>query len=312
MSYRKFFIIMLVSTIGLTGCGTKQTQDTKTPDKAQVGVIDMNKAVKAHPKYNQLMELGKQADTLAAQLEAQQLALTQAQTFQFNSNMPHSDMAELNKASEQEFSAKMSAKQAELNGKIGTKVDAIRRTLSDEMNAYNDQIEKQYQTPIFNLQLKLKTVQLTKEETASIQAELEKIQDQRSAAISAKQAELAARMDELMAPEKAALEQQLAAYAKELNQEISKQAEAKQAEFAARGNEQKRAAAQTDLSSEIPQQLNSKQQEIEALQKSMIANIKDKTAKIALEKGYEAVLTNVAVNVSAADITDTVIAECNK
>lgn len=304
---------MLIASIGIAGCGTKQTQDTKAPDKAQVGIIDMNKAVKAHPKYSQLMELGKQADTLAARIEAQQLAARQSQSFQSNFNMPNSDMSELNKASEQEYNAKMSAKQNELNEKVGAKVDAIRRTLSNEMNAYNDQLDKEYQPQIFNLQLKLKTVQMTKEETASIQAELDKIQAQRSAAMTAKQAELTARMDGLIAPEKAALEQQLAAYAKNLNEEISKQVGTKQAELAARGNEQNRAAAQTDQAiSEASQQLNSKRQDIEALQGFIIESIKDKTAKIAAEKGYEAVLTNITVNVSAADITDAVIAECNK
>ena len=303
---------MLVSAIGIAGCGTKQT-DTKAPDKAQIGIIDMTKAVKAHPKYSQLAELKKQADTLAAQLEAQQLATRQAQTFQSSPNMLQQDMTELSKVSQQEFNAKMSAKQEELNGRIGTKVDAIRRTLSDEMNAYNAQIEKEYQPQVFNLQLKLRTVQMTKEEAASIQAELDKLQAQRSAALSTKQAELAARMDQLTAPEQAALEQQLAAYAKELGDEISKQAGAKQAELAARGSEQNKTAAPLDqTSSGLPQQLNSKRQEIEALQGFIIAHIKEQTAKIALGSGYEAVLTNVKVNVSGVDITDAVIAECNK
>ncbi|MBC8016542.1 MAG: OmpH family outer membrane protein [Sporomusaceae bacterium] len=309
MSYRIFFIIMLVSAIGIAGCSTKQP-DTKAPDRAQIGIVNMNKAVKAHPKHSQLAELSKQADTLAAQLEAQQFAIQQAQAFQPGSNMLQTQMTELSKASEQEFNAKMSVKQDELNMRISTKVDAIRRTLSDEMKTYNDQIEKEYQPQIFNLQLKLKTLQMTKEEAASIQAELDNLQAKRSAALAAKQAELAARMDELTAPERAASEQQLAAYAKELGDEISRQAGAKQAELAARGNEQNNTAGQT--SGELPQQLNSKRQEIEALQRFIIGNIKDKTAKIAVEKGYEAVLTNVAVNVSAVDITDAVIAEFNK
>jgi len=55
-----------------------------------------------------------------------------------------------------------------------------------------------------------------------------------------------------------------------------------------------------------------KKQEIAALQDLIIVNITEKTAKIAAESGYEAVLTNVTVNVSAVDITTQVIAECNK
>ncbi|MBP2627219.1 MAG: outer rane chaperone Skp (OmpH) [Firmicutes bacterium] len=305
---------MLVFALFTAGCGTKQAQDTKAPGP-QVGIIDMNKAIKSHPKYNQLMVLGQQADTLAAQLEAQQLANQQSAATQGGSipDMSQNQMAELNKAFEQEFNAKMSAKQEELNPKITAKADTIRRLLSDEMNAYNDQLDKEYQPQIFNLQLKLKTVQLAKEEAAVLQAELEKIQTQRSEALAAKQAQLAARMDELLAPEKAAVEQQLAAYAKQLNEEISKQAAAKQAEIVARNNEQQIPAAQVEQApSQIQEQLAMKHQEIQALQGYIIANITEKTAKVAAESGFEAVLTNVAVNISAVDITTQVIAECNK
>ena len=51
---------------------------------------------------------------------------------------------------------------------------------------------------------------------------------------------------------------------------------------------------------------------MQALQDSIIENIKDKTGKVAVDRGFEAVLTNALVNVSGVDITDAVIAECNK
>lgn len=303
---------MLVFALFIAGCGTKQAVDTKAP-APKVGIIDMNKAVKGHPKYNQLMSLGQQADTMAAQLEAQQLASARGTSDTSISGMSQNQMTELNKGFEQEFSAKMSAKQEELNPRIVARADAIQRALSDEMQTYSDQLDKEYQPQIFNLQLKLKTVQLAKEEATVLQAELEKIQAQRSEALSAKQRQLAARMDELLAPEKAKVEEQLAAYAKELNEEISKKAAVKQTEIVARGNEQQMSAAQTDqASSSIQKQLAMKQQEIQALQGSIIANITEKTAKVATEGGIEAVLINVAVNVSAVDITTQVIAECNK
>ena len=55
-----------------------------------------------------------------------------------------------------------------------------------------------------------------------------------------------------------------------------------------------------------------KQKEFEALQGFIITNITEKTAKVATEANYDAVLTNVTVNVSAVDVTAKVIAECNK
>jgi len=304
---------MLVFALFIAGCGTKKVEDTKTPVAPQVGIIDMNKAVKGHPKYNQLMTLGQQADTMAAQLEAQQIAVARQASVQAIPDVSQNQLTELNKASEQEFSAKMSAKQDELSPQISAKADAVRRTLSDEMSAYTAQLDKEYQPQLFNLQLKLKTVQLTKEETAVLQTELEKIQTLRSDALAAKHAALAAKMDELMAPEKAAVDQELAAYAKQINDEISNKATTLQSEMIARGNEQHMPVTQMDQATgQMQEQLAMKKQEIQALQESIIANITDKTATVAIAGGFETVLTNVAVNVSAVDITTQVITECNK
>lgn len=305
--------MMLVLALFIAGCGTKQTQETKV-QTPQVGIIDMTKAIKGHPKYNQLMDLKKQADTMASQLEAEQLAAAQqAQSTQLSPKVSQSEMDELNKIFEQEFNAKMSAKQEELSPRISAKADAVRRTLSAEMDAYNDEIEKEYDPQIFNLQLKLKTVQLSKEETAAMQTDLEKLQAKRSEVLTAKQKELVLRMDELVSPEKKAVEEELAAYAKVLNEDLGKQAAAKQAEIIARSHEQQPTSVQSNqVASQLQQQLIMKQKEFAALQEFIITNITEKTAKVATEGNYDTVLTNVAVNVSAVDITTKVITECNK
>ena len=307
--------MMLMVALFTAGCGAKQTQDTKeqTP---QVGIIDVTKAIKGHPKYNQLMDLTKQANTLAGQLEAEQQAVArQDQSVQLNPEAPQRELEELSKVFEQEFNAKMSAKKDELSPRINAKADAARRTLSAEMDAYTEQIEKEYNPQIFNLQLKIKTVELSKEEMAALQTDLEKLQAQRSQALAAKQQQLMLRMDELVAPEKNAVEEELAAYAKELNAELGQQGAARQAEIMARNsnNLQSPLAPQANqVSSELQQQLIMKQKEIEALQGAILANIREKTAVVATEGKYHAVITNVAVNVNAADITAKVIAECNK
>lgn len=309
---------MLVFTLFIAGCGTKQAQDdTAAPAPPQVGIMDMNKVVKAHPKYNELMTLGQQVDTIAGQLEAQQEA-TARRIIPGASTSPdisEQQVAELNKASEQEFSTKMSAKQDQLNPQLAAKAEVIRQTLNDELKTYNDQVDKEYEPQIFNLQLKLKTMQLTKEETAALQADVAKIQTQRSAALQAKRDALAGRMDELMAPEKAAVQQQLATYAKQLNEEISKEAAGKQAELASSTPEQPipTPGPQADPAiSQIQEQLATKKQEFAALQALIIKDITEKAASVATTNGFDAVLINVDVNVSAVDITTQVIAECNK
>jgi Skp family chaperone for outer membrane proteins len=299
-------LMMLVA-----GCGTKQVQDTKEP-QTQVGVVDIKKAVQSHPKYNQLLSLEQEARTIAAQAEAQQAAMAQkAQEALVLPEASQGELAEMNKAFQQEFTDKMSVKEKEINTRLAAKENAIHQTLTGELKTYADALDKEYQPQIFNLQLKLKTVQLTKEEAASLQEQLQSLQTQYSDKMSQKQNQLSAQMNEKMAPDKAAAAQELEAYSKLVNEEISKLASAKQAEIAAR-NVKTLPMTSNQATDTIGQQLAMKQQEIQALQNSIIQDIKDKTGKIAIESGFEAVLTNVVINVSGVDITDAVIAECNK
>lgn len=301
-------LMMLVA-----GCGTKQVQDTKEP-QTQVGVVDIKKAVQSHPKYNQLLSLEQEARKIAAQDQAQQAAMVQKA--QENLVLPEGsqgDLAELNKIFQQEFTEKMSVKEKEINARLAAKENVIHQTLSDELKIYADGLDKEYQPQIFNLQLKLKTVQLTKEEAASLQEQLEKLQTQYADKMSDKQKQLAVQMTEKMAPDKVAAEQELEAYSKLVNEEISKKASAKQAEIAARNMPNlPMPAANSQVPDTFGQQLMMKQQEIQALQNSIIQDVKDKAGKIAIESGFEAVLTNVVMNVSGVDITDAVIKECNK
>lgn len=303
---------MLMLPIFVAGCGTKQTSDTK-PTTPQVGIIDMGKAVENHPKYSEFLELGKQSDEIVAQLKTEQpAAASQVKMSQMNSDIPDQELNELSKALDQQFNAKMAAKQEELSPRLSKKADSIRLTLSEELSAYNNQIDKEYQPQIFNLELKLTTVQLTKEEGTLVQGQLEELRSKRSSAMNLKSEQLVGRMAEMMAPEKAAVEQELATYAKELHEELSKQFGIKQTEMTARNNEQQITTPQEQPINEKQEQLRMKQQEIEALQQFIIEDIREKTAKAAVENGFEVIVANVVVNVNAIDITSIVIAECNK
>jgi len=55
-----------------------------------------------------------------------------------------------------------------------------------------------------------------------------------------------------------------------------------------------------------------KQQEINVLEEYILNDIRDKAAKVAVERRLAAVLTGYKVNVSAVDITDPVIAAFKK
>lgn len=306
---------MLVFMMLVAGCGIKKVQDAKEPPQPQIGIVDMEKAVKSHPKYNQLLSLEQEVRSLAAQEQARQAVLHQ-ETQEGGVMTPHSssdELTELSKGFQQEFTENMEIKQQEINARLAEKEKVSHAELAQELQAYGEQLEKEYQPQIFNLQLKLKTIQLSKEEAASIQQQLEDLQRQHAEKIADKQKELSARMTEKMAPEKKAADQEMESYSKQLNEQIAKKAAAKQAEIAARN------AGQTALqvtpqpvNGTSSQQLVMKQQEAQVLQDAIFQDIKDKTGKVAVASGLDAVLTNVAVNVNAVDITALVITECNK
>lgn len=313
MSNHKFLIMILALMMLVAGCSTKKVQDTKEPQPL-VGIVDMKKAVQSHPKYKQVLALEEEVRSISAQAQAQQAAMAQSAQKTLNlSETSQGDLAELNKTFQQEFTEKMSLKEKEVNTRIAAKENSIHQTLSDEFKVYTDEIDKEYQPQIFNLQLKLKTVQLAKEEAASLQGQLETLQTQRAEKIAEKQKQLNGQMTEKMAPDKAAAQQELEAYSKQVNQEISQKAAAKQEEIAARNMQTLSLPGNTaQESGNGQQQAMMKQQELKALQDSIIQDINDKTGKVAIESGLEAVLTNVTVNVSGVDITAAVIAECNK
>jgi len=313
-------VILMVSVAFFTaGCFSKPTKDTNAPASGPVGVIDMDAAIKAHPKYQQLKTLQQQYSTLAAQADAAKQAQSAARSGNGSAVLPQSgpvsDDAALNAAMQQEFSEKMAAKQAELKQSLAAKADRVQRDLSAEFKAYSEQVDQEYQPQIFSIQLKLKTVQLSKEEMAALQAELEKLQNARSEKLAAKEQELKARMDKIMAPEQEAVEQQLNAYAGQLNAEMSQKAAAKSAEITARNITPATGSMMlpdSGLRSDLEEQLAMKRQEISVLKEFIIQDIRDKVAKVAAERRLDTVLTNIQVNVSAMDITDAVIAEFKK
>lgn len=291
------------------GCGNKNAPDTKAPVLPRIGIIDMQKAVEGHPKYNQVTILQQEYDLLAAKLE-RELRQSADTTLLSDFSQPGQAMEQVNRALEQEFNSKMAAKQNEVNEILTAKAQGFQQQLSDEFKAYSEQVDAEYNPQIFNLQLKMKTVQITQEEGAALQSQMEKLQQERAEKLNRKHQELAGRMEQLMAPEKAAAEKTMNAYAQEVQTLLSQKATEKGAELSKRQNPLP--VPDGSLSTQAQQQLTAKRQEIEALQQYIVENIRTQTGKVAVAKGLDAVITKVLVNVSAVDITDEVIAQCNK
>ena len=292
-------------TLVAAGCGAKPAPEVK-PVTPSVGVMNIQKAMQAHPKFASYQELNRQYNTLAAQAQAQQ---TQS-GYALQSTASETAIQGINESLNQEFNAKMADKQNIINTRLTQKAKDLNRELSAQFDQYKQEIDQTYNPQIFSLQLKLKTIQLTKEEMEALQKQLEQLQGERAAKLAAKEKEIEDRMQVAMAPEKATAEQELNAYATQLNASLQQQGAAKKAEIAGRlqsGQDQP-----TGARSELEQQAMLKGQEVKALQQAMIKEIEDKTAKIASERKLEAVFGVYSVNVTAVDITDAVIAEFKK
>ena len=113
-----------------------------------------------------------------------------------------------------------------------------------------------------------------------------------------------------MAPERATAEQELSAYAAELQASLGQQGAAKSAELAGRLSNP--GQAPSNVRSDLEQQAALKGQEIAALESTIIKDIEDKTAKIAAERGLSVVLGVYSLNISAVDLTDAVMTEIKK
>lgn len=313
------FLGLVTVSLLAAGCFNKPGKDTNTPVVPQIGVVDTQKAVQSHPKYQQLISLQQEYNALAAKLEA---ANAHAPAGNGGSPQPadsgQTEAAKINNgvntALEQEFNTKIAAKQAELHAALDAKVAAMRESLNGELKNYSDEVDKEYQPKIFDIQLKLKTVQVSKEEMTSLQNELSRLQNERAGKIAAKEQELAKRMDQQMAPEQTKAEQQLQQYAKQLNDELAKKAAAQSNEILSRNQTAAQPSAQaptapSGIRNDDEQQLVMKQHEIDALRQFILDDIRDKAGKVAAERGLEAVLADVTVNASATDITNAVIAE---
>lgn len=298
----RFLAVLLLSTVLLAGC-SRSTPETKPPEAPQLGIISVDKAVQSHPKYQEWQNNKQQAATIKEQLAAtagKGIAQSQAAI-----NLPGNMAASIQSAVEQEFKVKIAAKQQELQARLLEQAGKKRQELSAQLEAYAGELNQQYQPQLFNLQLKLQTVRMDEQQATALKQEINAVKAEQAAKLSAKEQEMAQQMEAALAPEKAAMEQELAAYAAQLNRELDNKLSAQTAELSAKLTQP--AAAPSAADSSLQQQLGMKQQEIKVLEEFILNDIRDKTAKIAVERGLEAVLTGQQVNVRAVDLTDAVI-----
>lgn len=303
--------VSLFLIVSVSGCGNKNSQDnTKVAQPKPIGIVDIAKAAEGHPRYAEYKQLQQAYNTLRQQLELE--AQETGRDDQTALSVPDSAAAGLNEALSREFDAKIRAKQDELQGNLDESLAKAKADAAAETDVYTKEIDNVYQPQILSLQLKIRTVQMDKEALAIQQKQLEQLQNERADKLSAKERETAARIETVMSPKKAAAEADLNVYAQQLRAEMDQRAAEQASQITSRVQLPASSNSSTASLEEKHRQLDQRQKEIEALHDLIEKDIKDKTAKIAAERDFDAVFVNVTMNISAVDITNDVIAAFNK
>ncbi|NMC32246.1 MAG: hypothetical protein GYA36_07300 [Veillonellaceae bacterium] len=250
------------------GCGPKQPASAPPakPAASMQAMVDVQKALEAHPLRGKLRQMEQDLATA----EAKAAADTSAQD-----------------TARQEFETAMKVRQSEDKAAIEKKQTQLGDELNEQRRAYIDELEKEYRPLLFNLDLKLKTVQITPAEKETLQKEMDRLLAERQQKLKAKEDELAARFQKEMDAFAAELAENTDAYAKQWTAERMNRLQ------------------QATVSPERERQ----RQAIVELSNRLIEDVRSMVAKVALRDKIQVVWLRQAVHTPLKDITDAVAKE---
>jgi Skp family chaperone for outer membrane proteins len=302
----RFVILLIAVPLVMTGCiGKKQSQDTKAPViEARLGIIDINKIVKVHPRYSEYQTLQLQINALNYQLEAK--AVSSPNVASKPSEFQQAEtLSGLNASRAIEINSKFAKKQNELQYQYTQKKQQAEQNVEDELRDYKKQLGKEYMLPLFNLDIKKKAT-LSQSDAAAVNDEIERLYKEQQEKLAAKKAVLESRRDQSISAEYERLQAEMMVYREKLEKEAD---ELEQDKPAAGDNMMTPIAADVDSADtvKLTEQLLALQQKQALLEQDIMEDIQNKTGQIAAEKGLDTVITNIKVNIRALDITDLVI-----
>lgn len=248
------------------GCvSTPSTPQTKVPESVHA-IVDLQKVLETHPARSRLRQLEQELNAASAKTAENSAALEVARS---------------------EYEAAMKVRQNEDKAALEKKQTQLGDALNEQRRLFVEGLEAEYRSQMFNLDLKLKTVQLTPAEKQSLQTERDRLDAELKQKLSAKEAELAARFHSEMDEFAADLSRKSEAYA---DQWMTDRMQRLQQQAVSPDQEKQR-------------------QEIMDLSGKMIQDVRVAVAKIAGQEKIEIVWLRPAVHSSLKDITDVVIRE---
>lgn len=302
--------LMLISGLIYYKYTSKSAADIEPQPQVSptIGVIDMKKAIEAHPRVTELDSLRKEYAVLTEEFGVKQQAATEQTSVDFKMNQDA--MLGLQQANRQELDSKVEAKKNEITDKIRKIFENYDKELNAQLDAFNKEITQQYQDALFNISMKLSIVNISPEQRAKLQKEKTRLETERDSKLMAKQKELKAMSEKRRAEITNEANREISEYQENTKAEIIQKSSVKGNEMSAREKNFETAALGKQAEfNKLVSELENKKNAISALEESIVNDISAKTAKVAVKKVLEAVITGYKTNVQALDITSEVISE---
>lgn len=290
---------------------------TNTTSTEKIAVINWEKAVQGHQEYARLQQGEKIVKNLVVRRDAQvQLAKSQLSSLD--------RLRALKQLSEQsyydaELHTQMLEKSQINKAKMNKRMYLVQKQVEMLLKPQRQSIEDEYRLRIFNLRMeKDRTASSTRfRDRRKIPGLLEDLDKQ----IAALKLERDARLEELELSRQSMIAERMAPYAQELKAEMQKFADEKH-----KNNQEKilqQEGKYDKMMSAAPEALNNalaimdkeiekQQDKNKALKEQIDKDIEKLAVKFAQERGYTIVFNTFKANVSAADITNDIIAELKK
>lgn len=295
-------VILLLVALACSSCGFRQSGAEK------IAVLDWNKVLEAHPDQVRLKRMKEEYNLLLEKRQEQEA----------RGKVQVASLARLHQLKETsrrsyktaDYMVRLSERQAEEERQLAEKEAAVAGQAERELVSERQAVEDKYALTIFNLRLKLEGLKLNKDERARTNTELEQVLLARDRDRMAVESHKQALVTERMQADRQAMQDRMAAYAKELQGGLDDRSD----EAARKDKELFRKAPESlqALLGSVDRELDKRQQEIELLEKSIQQDVGSIVMKLAKEKGYTIVFHKYKANISADDITQPVIQDLQK
>ena len=253
------------------GCAVNPTVST-TPAKAPEPVyamVDMQKLLEAHPERARLRKM--EQDLAALDAAAQ-------------------DKSPLLAAAKTEFEAAMKIRQNQDQAMIEKKQTELTEQLNVERRQFIEKLEAEYRPLLFNIDLKLKSLQNSPTESQALQQEKARLENERQQKLKNKEDELVASFQSEM---------------KEFSQALNAKSEA----YAKKWMDDRMQELQKPV---VSPEREKQRQEIVELSGRMLQDVRNAVAAVAEREKIELVWLKPAVRKSVKDITELVTQEITK